>query len=753
MVRIRFATVLAVLCVLIAPSTPAAQAAACTISWVGGGRTNYWEDVDNWSADHLPSINDDVCIDKSGLLARVTSSVSARTVTIGAHATLLVGPVNVGNAELSVVNWIDNSGTLVVDSVNSGGVSEVAASGALGITNEHDGLINVLRDENGKPGAGRSLVASLTNHGTINVARDLTIAAPAGRPDARVDNDGTIKIAPGVNLNPTVATFIHRGGSLLIGTGSFTYRGTFNEMGGFISGNLPVLTAANLSFSAGGLLSPTTFAVNGGCTLLSDVPQGARIYIETTVEDPADAGLTVAGNFTNNGDIMLSSGIAGGPATLLIPSGATLTNKGLISVMVGAGVGPRTINGSLDNQGTISVEAPVAIASATGAPFTIVSSGVFSLTAPHLSARHVPAAASQPTVLLGDSTTFKLAAGSLDIPALGDFEVRGTFIDDAGTIAHAPPLLREAHLIYGAAPPPATIVMHGGSLDSDIPAHQTLNIEAIDGVAATVNAQHLTNQGSVVLDASGAAAAATLRISPGPLINGPLGIIAVKRGSGGQRRIEATVTNRGTLQIDHDLDVVGTLQNEALVTLGQGATFTLDHAFVQSGGTTTLKPGSTVVVPAGFDIRGGTVGGAGSIQGDVVNAGTLQLAIPSLTGPTTLRALATPSTVTIKGSYTQHPAGTLNEVIAGTTAGTYGRLVVSGAATLDGTLVVSTTSSFVPSDTSVLTMMTAGSRTGTFATVSGIGVDSHSIQLTYEPTAVRFRIVVRRDVFLPLIRR
>jgi parallel beta-helix repeat protein len=157
-----------------------------------------------------------------------------------------------------------------------------------------------------------------------------------------------------------------------------------------------------------------------------------------------------------------------------------------------------------------------------------------------------------------------------------------------------------------------------------------------------------------------------------------------------------------------------------------GSAFTIGGAFSQSGGS-ALTAGSLAVTgsvvlsgSAILSIQQGslTAGGGlliqstavlngwgGTVYGDVTNAGTLNLIQDS-----------TPTTLQINGNYTQ--TGTLNAGLGGT-PGTLGNagfsaLWVSGLATLGGTFNFISLNGFAPWPTENFTVLTWGSRQGTF---------------------------------------
>ncbi len=124
---------------------------------------------------------------------------------------------------------------------------------------------------------------------------------------------------------------------------------------------------------------------------------------------------------------------------------------------------------------------------------------------------------------------------------------------------------------------------------------------------------------------------------------------------------------------------------------------------VLASGNLTLSgtlTANALLIPDGI-----TLNGAGTVIGDVSNSGTI--------APGTSTGI-----LTISGNYTQTSTGALNVEIGGTTVGTeYDRLAVSGTASLDGTLNVSE-GAVAPVAGTTYTVITCGSCTGTFATVS-----------------------------------
>ncbi len=169
-------------------------------------------------------------------------------------------------------------------------------------------------------------------------------------------------------------------------------------------------------------------------------------------------------------------------------------------------------------------------------------------------------------------------------------------------------------------------------------------------------------------------------------------------------------TNNGTLTVeapdggeaqflDVNLNNAGTLTLETALYAGRTIT--------QSAGTWTFAGGN---LRANLTLNGGTITGTGTITGALVNNATVQIG-------------AAPGTLTISGSYTQGSAGSLTAQIGGAAVGTgYDRLAVSGAVTLAGTLNLTQINSYDPAIGTLFDIITYGSRSGTFTTVTGAAI-------------------------------
>jgi len=206
----------------------------------------------------------------------------------------------------------------------------------------------------------------------------------------------------------------------------------------------------------------------------------------------------------------------------------------------------------------------------------------------------------------------------------------------------------------------------------------------------------------------------------------------------------------GTLDIRFDgtafgLTTVATLQNDGLMikSLGVGVSTIANHfrnagvlelptgtleltgsnglTHIQTAGMTILNGGSLrTTFNAPYQVQGGDLTGVGTITAPVQNTGGVVK--PGLSA----------GTLAITGAYTQGAAGRLDIELGGPSPGESDLLTVSGAASLAGEIRVQTINGFQPTAGQTFVIMTAGSRSGTFATLSG----TPGFEVSYTSTQV-----------------
>ncbi len=168
-------------------------------------------------------------------------------------------------------------------------------------------------------------------------------------------------------------------------------------------------------------------------------------------------------------------------------------------------------------------------------------------------------------------------------------------------------------------------------------------------------------------------------------------------GAGSDLRVgTAVVDETGTLTVDGSLEAAAVVvQDSGSVTVG--GTLTVSGGYTMHFGDTFLE-GGTVTVGDSLSNQSGEVDGSGVINGDVENDGILSV-----------------TTLTINGNYTQTAAGQLNLRLR--SASDFDQLLVSGLATLDGTLSVSIAGGYHPQEGDQLQVIEFGTGSGTFASV------------------------------------
>ncbi len=199
--------------------------------------------------------------------------------------------------------------------------------------------------------------------------------------------------------------------------------------------------------------------------------------------------------------------------------------------------------------------------------------------------------------------------------------------------------------------------------------------------------------------------------------------------------VGSSLTALGGIAIGGNVFVAGrTLTNAGTATWSAG-TVTVT---VTGGGTLNNGPSAVFGSPGNsgsLDLNNGTLSGFGTINANVSNNGQVD---PGGQG--------TPGALTINGAYSQLSSASLNIALGGTSpGGQYDQLIVSGAASLGGTLDVATINGFQPALGDAFQVLTFGSYVGNFADYNGMvlghrlilspAFDSTNLTLTVQSAA------------------
>ena len=208
--------------------------------------------------------------------------------------------------------------------------------------------------------------------------------------------------------------------------------------------------------------------------------------------------------------------------------------------------------------------------------------------------------------------------------------------------------------------------------------------------------ERLVNQGTILAETPGQ----TINIHGTDWLSE--GVI---RSLGGTISLNDTWTNSGLIDASVGNISGGNGENQGTIIVGPDRTFSVSGDYIQTNGTTTVE-GGTLDPSGDVELLGGVLEGNGIILSNVSNS-----------------AMVSPGTsagrLTIQGDYTQTVEGVLDVEIAGLLAGhDFDVLIVSGTATLDGTLELTLLDGFSPAPDDDFKVVSSGARLGSFVDIS-----------------------------------
>jgi hypothetical protein len=371
--------------------------------------------------------------------------------------------------------------------------------------------------------------------------------------------------------------------------------------------------------------------------------------------------LQVDNGFTNDGEIDMT----GNNGFICSMGGGTLVNgsDGTIHTLIGNG-GSRTINTPLDNEGTITVDGPLDVN--IGHNVADVNNGTINVA--------------------GGDASF----GGFD--STSSFTNNGAFFIDAGYILSVG--INDMQFTEAA----------GGSVTGTGTLHLNRTAATFAGDFNT-NGVNLSFENAMSYNSAGTltiSAGSTLTLLRDPTVNAAVENAGTIIAQGQSPTITGTFASDAgsTIQVvgsplsfGSTLKLTGDVTNHGLIQLSSvdGA---YDASLVLSGGTLDNATDGTIEVLAGTF-------GPRSITASLVNEGTILLHT---------------NTLALNGDYTQTSDGTFSVEIGSNDV--YGRLNVSGSATLDGTLSIALVNGYTAPGGASFKILTysPGSLTGTFAT-------------------------------------
>ena len=514
--------------------------------------------------------------------------------------------------------------------------------------------------------------------------------------------NGIINWANGT-MSGTGTTTIGSGGLLAIGSGGVTFGRTLNNNGtGTWSGG-------NLTMSAGVVfnnLSGGTFDITADGRLSGTATRpinNSGLFRQTA----GTVSTIVTAPFNNNGTLQVLA------ATLSLNLGGTHT--GTMSNALGAtlnfGGGSHVLTAS-------SFVTGAGILSVSGGATTLTASGSFD------AGSTLSVTASNVTLASGcnvTAATLNIGSGILNYNSAGSVAVLNL---SAGTLGGISPVTVTGPLTLGGGTITNALVTAAGGLA--INGNTTLNGgKLVNPGLATWSAGNFTGaNGAVFSNLFGATFNNTF---DGILASGA-GTTPVFVNAGSFLKTGATAP-AGTTSIDFQFINTGTVEVQ---------TNTLRYGInQQTAGLTLLDGGGLSAQAQPIQLLGGSLVGTGLVTvanlQNVINSATISPGLPL-------------GELDISGNYQQTASGALNIELGGYAAGTNFDLVTvtaggaGGVATLGGTLNITLTNGFSPTNGATFTFLTALSRVGAFATFNypsndigmqlNLGATSASIKIT-----------------------
>jgi len=601
---------------------------------------------------------------------------------VSAGATLAISTASTTpglTTQLAVTGGIDNAGTISV--VSAGSQSQALLATTDDSALENHGTIALAGSTAASPYASQ-IQAPLHNEadGSVHVTGGTALLYPVD--SAASTSSGTIRVDAGATFSVENGSGAGRSltidGGAIVNDGTFALAGsTFVAAGGTISGANPITTGGAATLRASGT-GTGTFATRAGDQLNLD----ADVAHGYTVRVPSGGLLVPNAPVTNHGTIDLR-----GSATVQAHLVGAVTNAADGTVrLAGDPSGGVDLHSGLVNHGTLAV---------TGGSVYEDSAGI---------------AQADGTLTIDAGATlnaspFVQSGGTTHV--LGVLQGSGLTVS-GGSADGNPPAYGGTLALGGGS---GTYVVRNAQLTSDVPAGIHL---IADGDLGVVPAS-VTNRGTVELRGGNGA---NPNLYGNAFANA--GTLQTDASVADYRVVNSALSNSGTIVVGADLGVTGDWANAGTIRIADGATLGTG-TLTQSAGLVSLQ-GTGARLDANLRLDGGTLAGDGTVHGDVGGAGTV--------GPA-----PTPATLTIDGGYAQAAGGFF---AAGVAAAGHDELHVTGAATLAGTLQVTTDGTLAPPQGAAYEVVHAdGGLTGAFATSAGLdsgpyalGQDEHGVTLT-----------------------
>jgi parallel beta-helix repeat protein len=484
--------------------------------------------------------------------------------------------------------------------------------------------------------------------------------------------------------------------SLVVDAGSVDVSGpspvdTFLFSGGTLGGGAVLTVNSYLHWTAG-------MMTGGGRTDLASAATGL-------IDNPA--ALELQRLFNNWGTISWT-----GSGAISIDAAAIFTNEDGASLTASGTGAPASEDGSgtFDNIGSY-IETGLAALPDPAGSLLFVNTGTMDV---------------DPSAVFAMAGTYTQPLGTTSIAGSGSCNVQGPVHEDGGTVslgdtsaggtlsASAGTQVAGGALLYGYGAINGDLTNSGGF---------EVGLHGVSAATLTLTGKYTQNAGTGTIDTGDTLSVTDLVTENGGTftlnssnLDAPAGTFIDGGVFSGGGNVYGDVTNASEVDERNTLlSITGDFTETAGTTFIAGNGLTVSGAVTVQGGTFTVA-GAVVQAGDGMQIEsGGTLYGNGQITviGGLTNAGLINLAGGSGPG-------AIPGAIYVNGDYTQTSAGVLDVHLYSNS--TYDALIVSGLATLGGTLNVTAMYGYRPGPGAIFSVVRYGSRSGTFATISLPGV-------------------------------
>jgi hypothetical protein len=507
---------------------------------------------------------------------------------------LTVRHTSTGTQGTTSAATISNFGSISVAGTSSGVTSLTLTTGRL--NNEVGGQLSFQAGGTGS----RSLLADLTNYGTVVVDQATTLGKTAGD----YENNGQFTINASRTLSVTNGgVFTQAAGNLNV-AGSTNFSGvTLKYFGGTITGTVQMTNSTlQIDPTAG---NSGSFVLNGNNTLVGNVQAGHTLTVQHATT--GTQGLTSATGFTSDGVIRLA-GSTSGFTQLSLTSGTLVNGPTALLHFQNGGTGSRSLVGDLTNTGNVLVEHDTNFGK-TGGVYS--NSGQFTV-------------GSGRTLTLTNGGMFSQTDGALDLQ--GAFSMTGGSFKFLGGSINGTPSLSGVALTIGTSAPANFAFTGNGTLvlpSNVLTDHQLITLQN----GTVISANGFANDSEIRWVASGSSG---LAIQNGALVNNPEGLLLVQDG-GGSATFHGDLTNYGT------------------VTINRLTTLSKTGGLYSNYGQFTVNPSDTLIASGGvFEQLAGTFDAQG----------TLYLSNLRYLGGSLLRPSGVPIEIATHGSLTIGPDAT-----------------------------------------------------------------------------------------------